>query len=185
LPLPEDIPRPKVRHGHAALSGTEPASFWEPSGVRAVRVSSTFPATVHEAETLWYDTRSWPGWVDGLASVTEVSADWPAAGARVRWQSGPAGRGQVLERVVAHEALRGQTVEVEDDSVRGRQSVSFSPAPDGVEVELRLEYEVRRRSLFTWLVDPLFIRSAVERSLRATLARFGAELGATREPGVE
>ena len=152
--------------------------------MRTVSVSDTFPATVHEAEQCWYDTDRWPAWVDGLTSVREVSGDWPAVGASVAWESGPAGRGNVLERVIAYEPLAGQTNEVEDDSIRGRQSVAFSPGPDSVRVSLTLEYEVRKRSVFTPVVDLLFIRGAQERSLSSSLARFGAELAATRERDV-
>ena len=67
----------------------------------------------------WYDTRRWPAWVDGLDRVVDVAGDWPQAGASVTWESGPAGRGRVIERVVSHEALAGQTLEVQDDSITG------------------------------------------------------------------
>jgi hypothetical protein len=70
----------------------------------------------------------------------------------------------------------GQTLEVEDDSIRGRQSVAFDGLEGGVRVELALEYELRTRSLVTPLVDLLFIRRAMAASLRSTLTRFGAEL---------
>ena len=152
--------------------------------MRTVTVSETLPATVHDAEQCWYDTGRWASWVDGLARVTEVSGDWPAVGSRVAWESGAAGRGSVLERVVAYEPLAGQTNEVEDDSIRGRQTVTFTPDQDSVRVTLALEYEVRKRSVFTPVVDILFIRGAQERSLSSTLARFGAELAATRQPDV-
>jgi hypothetical protein len=152
--------------------------------MRKVAVAQSFPGTVHEAETCWYDVRRWPGWVDGMARVDEVSRGWPEQGAIVHWESGPAGRGRVTEKVLAHEPLRGQTVEVTDDSIWGRQQVSFAPAEDGVEVSLSLEYQVTKRGVFTPVVDLLFIRGAMERSLRSTLARFGAELAATRQPGV-
>src|SRR5215469_9032234 len=127
-----------------------------------VSVAETFPASVHEAESCWYDVARWPGWVDGLERVTEVRGSWPAAGARVVWQSGPAGRGRVVERAVSHEPLRGQTVEVDDDSIRGSQTVTFTPHPDGVEVALSLDYKLKRRWLLTPLVDLLFIRRAIE-----------------------
>jgi hypothetical protein len=152
--------------------------------MRSVTVAMSFPGTVHEAERSWYEVNRWPGWVDGVARIAEVRGSWPAVGAIVRWESGPAGRGLVLERVAWHEPLRGQTVEVEDESIQGRQTVLFSPVPEGVEVSLRLEYEVRKRSIFTGLVDLVFIRGAIERSLRSTVTRFGAELAATRQPGV-
>src|SRR5215468_2687823 len=107
-----------------------------------VSVAVTLPASVHEAETCWYDTARWPAWVDGLERVVEVSADWPAAGATVTWQSGPAGRGRVVERAISHEPLAGQTVEVQDDSITAQQRVSFTPADDHVAVMLMLEYEI-------------------------------------------
>ena len=74
-----------------------------------VRVAQSFDASVHEAETGWYDTSRWPSWVEGLEQVVAVDGDWPAVGSRVRWRSGPAGRGSVTETVVAasnREALR-------------------------------------------------------------------------------
>ena len=148
--------------------------------MRAVSVVQTFPGSVHEAETVWYDTARWPSWVDGLDRVTEADARWPQLGASVTWQSGPAGRGRVIERVTAYEPLSGQTVDVQDDSIRGRQSVEFAPAEEEVEVMLTLEYEIKQRSLLTPLVDLLFIRRAFRASLDATLRRFGLELEATR-----
>ena len=66
----------------------------------------TFAGTVHEAETCWYEVSRWPDWVDGLDRVIEVSGDWPRQGATVTWESGPAGRGRVIERVVSCIALR-------------------------------------------------------------------------------
>ena len=146
-----------------------------------VRVAQSFDASVHEAETCWYDTSRWPSWVEGLEQVVAVDGDWPAVGSRVRWRSGPAGRGSVTETVVAHTPLAGQTVTVDDDSIRGRQSVSFTPVDAGVEVALALEYAIKRRSFITPLVDLLFIRRAMAASLRATLMRFGAELTAARD----
>ncbi len=149
--------------------------------MRTVHVTRSFPATVHEAETCWYDTRGWPAWVDGFGRVLELHGDWPRAGASVTWESGPAGRGRVRERVMAHEPLAGQTLQVEDDSVRARQTVAFTPTDNGVEIELSLEYELLRRSIFTAIVDLLFIRRAMENSLRATLERFGLVLSDRRE----
>jgi hypothetical protein len=149
-----------------------------------VSVVETFPGSVHEAETVWYDTARWPAWIDGLDRVSEVDPRWPERGASVTWESGPAGRGRVVERVVAYEPLSGQTVELQDDSIRGRQGLKFTPAGERVNVELSLEYEISRRSLFTPLVDLLFIRRAFRTSLESTLHRFGLELDAAREAGV-
>jgi hypothetical protein len=152
--------------------------------MRLVSAVQTFPGSVHEAETVWYDTTRWPGWVDGLDRVSDADPRWPQPGATVTWESGPAGRGRVVERVVGYEPLRGQTVEVQDDSIRGQQVVRFTPADEGVNVELSLEYEIKQRSLLTPVVDVLFIRRAFRTSLESTLQRFGRELESARGPGV-
>ena len=65
-------------------------------------------------------------------------------------------RGRVVERVVEREPLKGQTIEVTDPSITGRQSVAFAPVSDGVQVELTLSYRLRRRSPVTPVVDLLF-----------------------------
>ena len=152
--------------------------------MRVVSVAETFQGSVHEAETVWYDTTGWPAWVDGLDRVSEADPRWPQLGATVTWQSGPAGRGRVIERVVAYEPLSGQTVEVQDDSIRGQQMIRFAPADGAVSIELSLEYEIKKRSPITPLVDVLFIRSAFKSSVSATLHRFGVELAAARGSGV-
>jgi uncharacterized membrane protein len=145
-----------------------------------VDATLSVPGSVHDAETLWYDTTRWVAWVDGLDSIVAVDGDWPRVGGRVVWESGPAGRGRVTEQVVGYEQLSGQTLEIEDDSIRGRQSVTFTPAGDGVEMDLRLEYKIKKRSIVMPIVDLLFIRNAVRASLRATLTRFGLELEAAQ-----
>jgi Polyketide cyclase / dehydrase and lipid transport len=142
----------------------------------------SFAASVLEAEALWYDTDRWPAWVDGLAHVTKLEGEWPGPGAAVRWQSHPAGRGRVDELVVGYEPRAGQTLEVEDASIRGRQSVTFREQDGGVRVELALEYVLKERSILTPVLDVLFIRRAITSSLRSTLARFGAALAGAGTP---
>jgi hypothetical protein len=148
--------------------------------MRAVHVTREFDGTIAEAERCWYDTSRWSHWVDGLDRVVEVTGAWPEAGATVTWESGPAGRGRVVERVTAHEPLRGLVLEVQDGSIRGRQIVTFTSVPGGVEVTLVLEYQLRRRSPVSRVVDLLFIRRAMTDSLDATVSRFGAELESAR-----
>ena len=150
--------------------------------MRTVRVTQTLPGTVYEIEQRWYDTSRWAAWVEGLRRVVDVAGDWPGVGSSVTLDSGPAGRGHVVERVVAHEPLAGQTVAVDDASITGRQSVAFVPVDDGVEVALTLAYELKKRSLFTPVVDALFIRRAMTTSLATTLGRFCAEMGSRRAP---
>ena len=148
--------------------------------MRVVRVARRFPGSVHEAQKLWYDTSRWATWIDGLSHVAKVDGPWPESGAKVIWDSHPAGRGRVVERVVAYEALAGQSLEVEDKSIRGRQTIVFTPADIKVDVELTLEYEIKNRSILTPLIDLLFIRRAMISSLGGTLTRFGVELAAER-----
>ena len=147
-------------------------------------MAQVLPAPVHEAEKCWYNTDRWPVWVDQLDRVVEVRGDWPKPGSEVIWVSGPAGRGQVSERVAAYEPRSGQTLEVEDDSIAGRQTVTFSPSGEGVVVELALDYRIKRRNPFTGLIDLLFIRRLMAGSLRSTMGRFGTELEASRSAGV-
>lgn len=151
--------------------------------MRVVEAAAVFPGTVQEVEALWYDVGRWPRWVAGLAYVHSASEGWPQAG-QVRWESGPAGRGVVVERVVSFEPLVGQTAEVEDGSIRGTQTVAFAPRDGDAAVTLRLAYELKRRSPMLWIVDLLFIRRAMTQSLEQTMSRFGAELQASRRPGV-
>lgn len=143
-----------------------------------------YSGSVHEAESCWCDVSRWPAWVDGLARVISVDPSWPAMGAEVVWESGPAGRGRVTERVEAFEPLAGLTLAVEDDSIHGRQRVSFDPAGAGVEVELALEYRIKRRWLLTPLIDRLFVRGPMTTSLTKTLERFGTVLPASRGRGL-
>jgi uncharacterized membrane protein len=154
------------------------------AAVRVVTASETYPGSVHEAERVWYDISLWPRFIDGLDSVEEVTPNWPGVGAEVRWRSGPAGRGQVVERVVSYELLDGQEVEVQDDSIRGHQRILFTPENGNVTVELSLSYALKGRSPLMALIDLLFIRRAMTTSLQSTLHRFGAELEAARSKGV-
>ncbi|MGI8713717.1 MAG: SRPBCC family protein [Solirubrobacteraceae bacterium] len=144
--------------------------------MRTVTVERTFIASVPDAEAHWYDTGHWAQWVDGLERVIAVQGDWPRAGASVTWQSGPAGRGLVTERVTAHRPLAGQTLEVCDDAIRGEQSIALAPDGSQVRMTLSLAYRITRRSPVTPVVDLLFIRRAMIDSLELTLTRFGASL---------
>jgi len=146
----------------------------------SARVTHTFAASVADAERCWYDTSGWATWVDGLDRVLAVDPGWPQLGAAVTWESGPAGRGHVTERVIDYAPGEGQTVEVQDVSVTGRQSVTFAAAAAGVAVTLELEYRPHRRSPVTPLVDILFVRRAMTLSLHRTLSRFAVRVtGAT------
>jgi Polyketide cyclase / dehydrase and lipid transport len=165
---------------HPGPHGHPPDAIIAPMGT--ARASRAFPGTVHDAERHWYATGRWPAWIDGVDRVISVDGDWPKVGASVTWESGPAGRGRVRERVVDFEQRVGQTVDVEDASITGRQSVTFTPAEDEVQIELRLEYKITGSKLLTPVIDFLFIRRAMSRSLAQTLERFGPELAQRGAP---
>jgi uncharacterized membrane protein len=143
--------------------------------------TTVVPGRAVEVEALWSDPHRWPSWIDGFGHVVRMEGDWPQVGSRLVWQSPPKGRGLVQERVVAYEPRTGQSVEVEDERLRGTQTVAFEPAGDQVRVTVALEYELKERRPLTPVVDAVFIRRALRDSLRRTLVRFGherrAELG--------
>jgi Polyketide cyclase / dehydrase and lipid transport len=146
-----------------------------------VRASIVVPGLASEAEELWYDTTRWPSFIDGLHHLARLEGDWPRAGARVLWDSPPGGRGRVQERVTSYVAREGQTLEVEDEKLRGTQSVSFTPVEGGVTVALELRYTLKEQRPGMGLVDLLFIRRPQRESLERTLRRFRTEVAAERE----
>ena len=129
-----------------------------------------------DAEELWYDTRRWPTFVDGLGHVFKVDEGWPREpGAVAIWDSKPGGRGRVLERVVSFEARVGQTVEIEDEKIFGRQTIGFAPGADGTTVTLELDYAIKQDRGVPAVVDFVFVRRPMRDSLKRTLARFERE----------
>jgi len=129
-----------------------------------------------DAEELWYDTRRWPTFVDGFGHVNRVDEGWPREpGAVVVWDSKPGGRGRVLERVVSFEARVGQTVEVEDEKIHGRQTIGFEPNARGTTVTLELQYAIKQDRGVPAVVDLAFVRRPMRDSLKRTLARFERE----------
>jgi len=146
-----------------------------------VRASIEVPALASEAETLWYDTSRWPTFIDGLHHVARLEGDWPRPGARVVWDSNPGGRGRVQERVSTYVARDGQTLEVEDETLRGTQRVTFAPTERGVVVALELRYELKSERPAKAVFDLLFVRRPQRESLERTLRRFRTEVAAERE----
>jgi Polyketide cyclase / dehydrase and lipid transport len=148
--------------------------------VRNARATVTVPDLVSEAEALWYDLGRWPAFIEGFAAVRRQEGDWPSAGAVLVWDSRPTGRGRVVERVTRYEARAGQTSEVEDEQLTGRQEIGFRPLDEGAEMELSLDYELKKGGPFMWLTDVVFIRRALRDSLRRTLVQFSRELAGDR-----
>jgi hypothetical protein len=146
-----------------------------------VRASVVVFGHASEAEELWYDTTRWPTFVDGLHHIARLEGDWPRAGARVLWDSQPGGRGRVQERVTSYVAREGQTVDVEDEKLRGTQRVTFTPVEGAVTVTLELRYSLKEQRSGMAVVDLLFIRRPQRESLERTLRRFRTEVAAERE----
>jgi hypothetical protein len=134
-----------------------------------------------DAEALWYDTQRWPTFVDGFAHVVSTEGEWPAAPSTLVWQSTPAGRGRVIERVVEYEPRLGQTARVDDPKMTATQRVAFEPTGDGVALTLSMEYALKEGGPLKPFTDFLFIRKAVGDSLRRTVDRFARELRADAE----
>jgi hypothetical protein len=140
------------------------------------RATTVVPGRIVEAEELWYDPHRWAAWVDGFGHTQRLEGEWPEVGARLVWDSPPRGRGRVQEVVIAYEPRAGQTREVEDERLRGIQTVTFEAADAAnVRVTVTLEYELKQRHVLTPLLDRLFVRRELSDSLRRTLTRFGHE----------
>src|ERR1044072_9299580 len=137
-----------------------------------VRASTVVPGRVVEAEELWYDPHRWAAWVDGFGHVAKLEGGWPQAGARLLWDSRRRVRGGGAGAVIAYEPRSGQTLEVEDSRLLGKQTVAFEPDGDQVHVSLTLEYRLKSGNP---VVDLLFLRRALRDSLQRTIDRFRHE----------
>ena len=130
---------------------------------------------------LWTDVSRWTSFVEGFARVVEQDAGWPADGSRLTWESIPAGRGRVTEKVVESGPDRFATL-VFEDRLSGRQLLRVVESEGGARVELSLEYTLTRSGPLGAVADAIFIRRALRDSLRRTLTRFAVE--AEDEAGV-
>ena len=141
------------------------------------RAQIDLPVQVSAAEALWYDVDRWPVFVDGFGHVAKLEGDWPQEGARLVWDSVPAGRGRVVEVVTSYEVRVGQTVEVEDEQITGTQIVTFAPMGEGKSrMALELSWRHKHPTPVTPVVDLLFVRRAFSDALRRTLSRFSREV---------
>jgi hypothetical protein len=134
------------------------------------------PVTPRVAQRLWVDTNRWPTFVDGFGHLERIDDSWPEPGSKVVWESGPAGRGRVTEKIREF----GDDVvvsDVFDSQMSAVQEAQFVPAEDGSEVFLTLDYELASGGPLRWLTDVLFIRRALAMALERTLRRFSTEAG--------
>jgi hypothetical protein len=132
------------------------------------------PVTPLVARRLWVDTNRWPTFVDGFGHVVELDESWPEPGSKVVWQSGPAGRGRVTERIRGF-SDSGVASDVFDTQMSALQEVRFEAAEDGCDVFLSLDYELQKGGPLRGLTDVLFIRRALAMALERTLRRFSTE----------
>ena len=141
-----------------------------------VKAAVVVPGRISEAEALWYDLERWPAFVDGFASVSRLQGEWPGQGAVLAWDSVPAGRGRVLETVTEYEPRVGQTLEVEDEKLRGTQRIAFTAAEDdATRVTLSLDYVLKGANFLTPIFDFIFVRRPVRESLHRTMSKFARE----------
>ncbi len=135
--------------------------------------STQLPGPIHAAEELWYDLNRRSGFVEGFGQVVKVEGGWPDVGGRVVWSTPAGGRGMVAEKVDWFEARTGQTLYVEDEELRGTQTVRFEPASDGlVRVTLAFDWELKEGGPFK---DWVLVRRRVGEGMRRTLVRYRTE----------
>lgn len=139
--------------------------------VRETAVVALPPAS---AERLWADTGRWPTFIDGFKHVADLDPRWPDVASKVVWESGPAGRGRVTERVTANAPGRFET-EVFEDQLTGTQAVTFEAGDDGTVVTIELDYRLQKGGPLRAVTDVIFIRRALAEMLRRTLRRFATE----------
>jgi hypothetical protein len=142
--------------------------------VRTARARALVLLPPSEALALWSDVERWPSFVEGFARRLELSPEWPAAGARVVWESIPDGRGRVTETVLEHEGDHFAT-QVFEDALMGVQTLRALRSDDGAQVEVTLDYQLSKYGPLAGLADAIFIRRALRDALRRTLFRFALE----------
>ena len=135
-----------------------------------VRRTTVVELAPHAAFDLWADTSRWPTFVDGFARVVQLEPAWPEPGSKIVWESTPAGRGRVTERVVRLADDEFAT-EVFEERLHGTQTLLF----DVGEVVMQLEYELATGGPLRKLTDLFFIRRALTDMLARTLRRFATE----------
>ena len=128
-------------------------------------------ASLAEAWNHYFDPSGWADWVDGFGSVVELD-EYPEAGGTLRWRSIPAGRGEVLERVLAHEHRRLHRIAFEDPTMLGEQETRFAIDGEGTKVDLELSYRLAGGGPLTRFAGLFFIRSQVRASVQRTLLGF-------------
>ena len=128
-------------------------------------------ASLAETWEGFFDSGGWAGWVDGFAAVRDAG-DYPAPGSTLRWRSIPAGRGEVTERVLAHEPRRRHVISFADPAMAGELDTRFAVEGEGTRVSQTIEYRLLGGGPIARLGGILFVRSQVRASLERSLLAF-------------
>jgi hypothetical protein len=143
--------------------------------VRTASAQADLVLTPEAALRLWTDVDRWASFVEGFARPVDRSPDWPHAGARLVWESSPAGRGRVTEKVMEAEGPDRFVTQVFEERLHGVQTFRVVESESGSRAELALEYELTKYGPLSAVADVIFIRRAIRDSLRRTLSRFAVE----------
>jgi hypothetical protein len=96
------------------------------------------------------------------------------------WQSVRAGRGEVTEKVLAHETRKLHRIAFVDPESEGELEVRFAIEPGegtgSTLVEQDLEYAITSGGAFSGITDFLFVRSQMRRSLQRSLGKLRIEV---------
>ena len=141
-----------------------------------MRVSASVVVEASLAETwdAFFDRRGWPEWVDAFAGVNS-SEGYPGEGGRLVWRTGTAGRGEISERVLAHEPRSMHRIAFSDPTMAGELETRFEIEGEGTRVTQTMDYRLAERGVFAFL-GALFVRSQVARSLERSLAGLQAHV---------
>ena len=143
--------------------------------MRVARAQADLVLTPEAALRLWTEVDRWPSFVEGFARPVDRSPEWPHEGARLVWESTPAGRGRVTEKVMEAEGPDRFVTQVFEERLHGVQTFRVVESEGGSRAELALEYELTKYGPLSAVADVIFIRRAIRDSLRRTLSRFAVE----------
>lgn len=132
-------------------------------------------ASLKQAWDFYFEPAGWINWVDGFGRV-ESAVGYPELDGRLVWESVPAGRGRVSERVLAHEPRTLHRIAFEDPESRGELTTRFAVEGEGTRVTLELDYALASGGPIAWVTDRVFVRGQMRASLRRTLARYRLEV---------
>lgn len=144
-------------------------------------------ASVADVWEVYIDRARWSHWVDGFDSILS-SERYPEVGGLMVWRSTPAGRGEVSERVTAHEPRRLHRIVYTDPGSSGEVETRFEMVPAAgserrTKVNVTHSYALEGGGLTAPVVDRLFVRPQMQRSLDRTLRGLRRAVG--EEPGEE